>query len=105
MLRFPVARHTSAPPPFWPRSAPDEDRLADAELRIEALLRDAARCVDPGTVDIDEVVADFGPGDIPLLDISLAIRALEGDDPCVALCRLLSQLLARLNLHLEGVSR
>jgi len=104
MLRFPVGRLCPAPT-LSPRSIPDEDRLTDAELRAEALLRDAALAVRPGRLQIDEVVADFGPHGVPMLDISLALRELEGDEPCLSLCRLLGQLLARLNLHLEGGRR
>ena len=103
MRRFPAARQCSAPPAWWsPPLLPAEDRLNDAELRAEALLRDASRAVTSGAVEIDEVTAVHGPRDFPLLDICLKVRNLEGDEPCVSLCRLLSQLLARLNLHLEG---
>jgi hypothetical protein len=102
MRRFPAVRHCSAPPTWWSPSLPTEGRLNDVELRVEALLRDAARAVRQGAVEIDEVAAVDGPHDFPLFDVSLRIRHLEGDDPCLSLCRLLSQLLARLNLHLEG---
>ncbi|MBI3463991.1 MAG: hypothetical protein HY000_13175 [Planctomycetes bacterium] len=101
MLRFPVAR--SCPEPsFSPPSFSVDDRLTTAELRAEALLREAARGVRPGRVQIDEVVADLGPEGAPLFSVSLAVCNLDGDDPCLSLCRLCSQLLARLKLHLEG---
>lgn len=104
MLRFPVVRLCPAPI-FSPPPLPHEDLLTNAELRAEALLRDAARAVQPGHLEIGEVVANFSASGLPLIDLSLAVRKLEGDDPCVSLCRLLSQLLARLNLHLEGAGR
>jgi hypothetical protein len=101
MLRFPVARSCPAPV-FAPPSFSAEEQLTNAELRAEALLRDAAGGVRPGRVQVDEVVADFGPRGVPLLSISLHVRDLDGADPCFSLCRLLSQLLARMKLHLEG---
>jgi hypothetical protein len=105
MLRFPVARLAAAPSFSPAPPSPLEDRLTDAELRAEGLLRAAAQAVSPGQVEVDEVVARLGQRDRPLFDVSLMLRDLDGDEPCVSLCRLLSQLLASLNLHLEGAGR
>jgi hypothetical protein len=98
LLRFPVATQCPAPD-FSPGCPAHDDLLTNIELRVEGLLREAAQA-HAGKLKVDEVVADIGPNGRAEFGFCLSIRELDGDDPCLSLCRLFSHLLARLNLHL-----
>jgi hypothetical protein len=97
MLRFPVAQ--SCPTLDFSPPCPTDDLLTNIELRVEGLLREAIGA-QSGRMIVDEVVADIGRNGRPEFGFCLSIRDLDGDDPCLSLCRLFSHLLAQLNPHL-----